>query len=90
MAGDRKGTGQQMNIQSAHKGDLDTNFVEWRKSPFSNPPDNQCVEVSITSNAVGLRDSTKPDGAVLVFTHGEWEAFLRGAASGSFRLPDVQ
>ncbi|WP_433264874.1 DUF397 domain-containing protein [Actinosynnema sp. CS-041913] len=90
MAGEQKGTRQSMNIQNAHKGDLDTNFVEWQKSPFSGPPDNQCVEVSITGNAVGLRDSTKPAGAVLVFTHGEWEAFLRGVVSGSFRLPGAQ
>ncbi|MGY6655389.1 DUF397 domain-containing protein [Amycolatopsis sp. TRM77291] len=76
-----------MNIQDAHKDHLDTDFKEWHKSPLSNPPDNQCVEVSITKDAVGLRDSRNPDGFVLVFDHGEWEAFVGGVANGSFRLP---
>ncbi|GLZ30893.1 hypothetical protein Lesp02_30820 [Lentzea sp. NBRC 105346] len=79
-----------MNIQDAHKRHLDTNFSEWHKSPLSGPPDNQCVEVSFTSNAVGLRDSRNPDGYVLVFDHGEWEAFVGGVAGGSFRLSKSQ
>jgi len=76
-----------MKIQDTHKRHLDTNFVEWHKSPLSGPPDNQCVEVSFSSNAVGMRDSRNPDGAVLVFDQGEWEAFLGGVAAGSFRFP---
>ena len=78
-----------MRIQDTNKRHLDTNFTEWHKSPLSNPPDNQCVEVSFSSNAVGLRDSRNPDGYVLVFTFGEWEAFIGGAASGSFNLPKI-
>jgi hypothetical protein len=79
-----------MNIQNTDKHRLDTNFAEWRKSPLSNPPDNQCVEVSFSSNAVGLRDSRNPDGYVLVFDQGEWEAFIGGVEAGSFRLPKSQ
>lgn len=79
-----------MNIQDAHKRHLDTNFAEWQKSPLSNPPDNQCVEVSFSSDAVGMRDSRNPDGHVLVFDHGEWEAFIGGVEAGSFRLPKTQ
>ncbi|MFF5990433.1 DUF397 domain-containing protein [Prauserella flavalba] len=79
-----------MRIQDTNKGHLDTNFTEWHKSPLSNPPDNQCVEVSFSSNAVGLRDSDNPDGFVLVFDHGEWEAFVGGVARGSFNLPKIQ
>jgi len=79
-----------MKIQDTNKGHLDTNFTEWHKSPLSNPPDNQCVEVSFSSNAVGLRDSRNPDGYVLVFDHGEWEAFIGGIAGGSFDLPKIQ
>lgn len=75
-----------MKILNSHKPPLDTNFAEWRKSSFSNPNGNQCVEVSFTSNAVGLRDSKNPDGAVLVFDHCEWTAFLSGVDAGSFHL----
>jgi hypothetical protein len=77
-----------MDIQDAHKPHLDTSFTEWHKSPLSGPPDNNCVEVSFSTNAVGLRDSRKPDGAVLVFDHGEWEAFVGGVATGGFDLPE--
>jgi uncharacterized protein DUF397 len=81
--------GSQMDIQDTHKPHLDTNFVEWRKSPLSHP-NNQCVEVSFSSDAVGLRDSSAPEGAVLVFDRDEWEAFLGGVAAGSFSLPASQ
>lgn len=74
----------QMNIQNGNKRHLDTTFGHWRKSHFSNP-NNQCVEVAFSSNAVGLRDSQHPDGAVLVFDHGEWQAFLDAIAAGGFR-----
>lgn len=76
-----------MDIQDAHKQHLDTDFVEWRKSPLSHPNGNQCVEVSFSGNAVGMRDSLNPDGAVLVFDYGEWEAFVGGIAGGGFKLP---
>jgi len=75
-----------MNIQNANKRHLDTTFTQWHKSPFSRPENqNQCVEVAFSSNAVGLRDSQHPDGAVLVFDHGEWQAFLDAIAAGGFR-----
>jgi Domain of unknown function (DUF397) len=76
-----------MDPQGAHKPHLDTQFTEWHKSPLS-APNNACVEVSFSTNAVGLRDSRKPDGAVLVFDHAEWEAFIGGATTGSFNLPN--
>jgi len=55
---------------------MDTSFSQWRKSTFSGEPDNECVEVSFNSNAVGLRDSKNTGGPVLAFNHGEWAAFL--------------
>ncbi|SFO05774.1 DUF397 domain-containing protein [Amycolatopsis rubida] len=55
-----------MDIQNGNKAHLDTDFREWVKSPLSNPNGNQCVELSFTSNAVGMRDSQNPDGAVPV------------------------
>ncbi|MFC9250978.1 DUF397 domain-containing protein [Amycolatopsis thailandensis] len=76
-----------MKIQTTHKDHLNTTFTKWEKSPLSNPPDNQCVEVSFTDDAVGLRDSRNPNGFVLVFDHGEWDAFAEGVASGKLRPP---
>ena len=74
-----------MNIQNGNKTHLDTDFREWVKSPLSNPNGNQCVELSFTSNAVGMRDSQNPDGAVLVFDNDEWNAFIGAVESGVFR-----
>lgn len=50
-------------------------FGRWRKSSFSNPNGNQCVEVAFGQGVVGLRDSKNPDGPRLVFDPGRWLAF---------------
>jgi Domain of unknown function (DUF397) len=43
------------------------------------------VEVaSLPGDWVGVRDSKDPDGAVLRFSAGEWDAFLGGARNGEF------
>jgi uncharacterized protein DUF397 len=72
-----------MTIQDDNERYFDTNFTQWRKSSYSNPNGNECVEVSF-SNAVGMRDSHHPHGAVLVFDHSEWTAFLDGITAGEF------
>jgi hypothetical protein len=74
-----------MDIQNGNKPHLDTNFREWTKSPLSNPNGNQCVEISFTDNAVGMRDSRNPDGTVLVFDNDEWNAFVGAFEAGFFR-----
>ncbi|MBO0855165.1 MAG: DUF397 domain-containing protein [Nocardia sp.] len=56
----------------------------WRKSTFSNPSGN-CVEVADLANGlVAMRNSRDPEGAVLVYTRPEIDAFLRGAKVGEF------
>ncbi|RDI67799.1 DUF397 domain-containing protein [Nocardia pseudobrasiliensis] len=58
--------------------------LAWRKSTFSNPSGN-CVEVADMPNGlVAMRNSRDPEGAVLVYTRPEIDAFLRGAKSGEF------
>jgi hypothetical protein len=76
-----------MNIQNTGKTHLSAEFTEWQKSPLSNPNGNQCVEISFTTDAVGVRDSRNPDGAVLVFDRDEWTAFVDGVAAGGFGHP---
>jgi hypothetical protein len=65
-----------MTSRNANERQLDTSFAKWRKSSRSNPNGNECVEVSFSTNAVGLRDSKIP-AAFLVVDHAEWQAFLR-------------
>jgi hypothetical protein len=54
----------------------------WRKSSTSG--DGECVEVSICSDSVSVRDSKAPTEGTLVFTRGEWSAFIAGVKSGEF------
>jgi hypothetical protein len=57
---------------------------DWVKSSMSYANGN-CVEVaSLPDGEIGVRDSKDPDGAVLRFTHDEWQAFLGGARNGEF------
>lgn len=59
-------------------------ITRWRKSSFSNPSGN-CVELAdLVNGLVAVRNSRDPEGAVLVYTRPEIDAFLRGAKSGEF------
>ena len=56
----------------------------WVKSSLSFSNGN-CVEVaSLPDGSVGVRHSRIPDGPVLRFTAGEWQAFLAGVRNGEF------
>jgi len=56
-------------------------FSPWRKSSFSEPNGNQCVEVAFDRAAVGLRDSKNLDGPKLTFDHARWLTFLTQTTS---------
>jgi hypothetical protein len=57
----------------------------WRKSSYSGNGGGNCVEAaSLEGGMTAVRDSKNPDGAVLTFTAGEWQAFLSGVRAGEF------
>ena len=56
----------------------------WVKSSFS--ANGACVEVDRQPDVIRVRDSKDPEGAVLSFLPGEWNAFLCGARAGEFDL----
>jgi hypothetical protein len=57
----------------------------WRKSTLSGPDGGNCVEVAeLPGGRRGIRDSKNPTGPVLIFTPGEWTAFIEGVKIGEF------
>ena len=66
---------------------FDLSTLEWRKSSFSGGQGGNCIEVAeLPGGGRALRDSKDPEGPKLVFTVGEWAAFLDGAKNGEFDL----
>ena len=64
---------------------LDLSRAVWFKSSFSNGQGGACVEVAANlPGIVAVRHSKDPDGPKLVFTAGEWKAFVAGVAAGEF------
>ncbi|MBB2914465.1 hypothetical protein FHS43_005777 [Streptosporangium becharense] len=58
--------------------------VAWRKSRFSNPSGN-CVELAeLPGGDVAMRNSRDPEGAALIYTRSEIDAFVRGVKRGDF------
>ena len=55
---------------------MDLSRIEWRTSSYSSSNGGQCVEVGTGPQLVAVRDSQDPAGPALVFTPGDWQAFL--------------
>jgi len=54
---------------------------------YSSGNTDNCVEVAFIDALIAVRDSKHPHGPVLLFTGGEWEAFLHGVADREFDQP---
>jgi Domain of unknown function (DUF397) len=65
---------------------VDLSAAVWVKSTHS--VSNGCVEVAFVDGQIAVRDSKNKDGAILVFTSREWDAFIGGVADGQFRQPE--
>jgi hypothetical protein len=65
---------------------IDLSRAQWFKSTRSGPNSDNCVEVAFVDQAIAVRDSKNPQGAALIFTPAEWDAFVGGAKDGEFDL----
>jgi hypothetical protein len=61
--------------------------VVWER--YGDPGDGSgCVEIAELGDGFkAMRDSSDPEGPALVFTPGEWDAFVLGVKAGEFDLP---
>jgi len=59
---------------------------EFSKASMSQYVHNQCVQVAIRKDVIGVRDSKDQDKNTLVFTPFEWEAFIHGVKAGEFDI----
>jgi len=67
----------------------DLSHAVWRKSTRSDGNGGACVEVARNlPGIVAVRDSKDRGGPALIFTPDEWAAFLAGAKTGEFDLPN--
>jgi len=63
---------------------VDASGLTWRKSSFSDST-SDCVEVAeLYDGEVGVRNSKRPDDAVVWFNGPEWAAFVKGVRAGEF------
>ncbi|MEV5649221.1 DUF397 domain-containing protein [Nocardia sp. NPDC052254] len=66
------------------KYDVNLSDAQWFTSSRT-AAGRECVEVAfLDGGLVGVRDSKDRTRPVLVFTPGEWEAFVGGAKDGEF------
>lgn len=77
------------------RGHLDLANAQWQRAgDLNDDPDGEYVELAFVPHTdgityVAMRNSrfTEPSDTVLVFTPGEWDAFIAGAQNGEFDTP---
>lgn len=65
----------------------DLSPATWFKSSYSGPNSDNCVEIAHVDGLTAVRDSKDRSQPALVFTPGEWAAFVAGVKDGEFDTP---
>ncbi|WP_198681167.1 DUF397 domain-containing protein [Lentzea terrae] len=55
----------------------------WRKSSYSGGGANECVELAVSINDIGVRDSKNPDAEPLRFQRAAFRSFLDDLKGGA-------
>jgi hypothetical protein len=58
--------------------------VAWHRSRRCDS--SACIEVALIDGRIAVRESERPDGPILRFTHAEWSAFAAGIRDGEFQF----
>ena len=77
--------------RSGNNGGACVEVTAWRKSSFSGNNGGDCVEVAPGSETgrghlIAVRDSKDPEGPVLAFGSGDWQAFTDQVKTGMLGL----
>ncbi|MFC9325521.1 DUF397 domain-containing protein [Kitasatospora sp. NPDC057015] len=64
------------------KPTLDLTDAVWLAAPGQ----SDGPQIAFVDDHIAMRNGADPDGPVLVFTPGEWEAFRLGAVDGEFDI----
>ncbi|MGP3925817.1 MULTISPECIES: DUF397 domain-containing protein [unclassified Streptomyces] len=64
------------------KPKLDLSNAEWQSSSQGTGD----VQIAFVEGYIAMRDGRNPEGPALIFTPGEWRAFVLGARDGEFDL----
>lgn len=66
-----------------HSTEYDPSTVTWRKSSYSGPVSDDCLEVAAGHpHFTPVRDSKHPSGPALVFHAASWAAFVEDLKRG--------
>ncbi|UNS98611.1 DUF397 domain-containing protein [Streptomyces tubbatahanensis] len=65
---------------------IDLTAARWRKSSYSGPTNDACVEVAdgVPGAVVPVRDSQAPGGPTLCFSTPAWSHFVRTVGTPGF------
>ncbi len=55
----------------------------WRKSSYSGGAGNECVELAVSTDDVGVRDSKNPRAAMLRFKRATFGSFIDELRNGT-------
>lgn len=74
------------------RDEIDLSRAGWIRAEPEGETLEDCVEYAFVPHTDGvtytaMRQSSQPDGVILVFTPSEWEAFVLGVRDGEFDEP---
>jgi len=89
---DARQAGTPVDDKAHIRHELDLSVAQWQRAEPEGETIQDAVEYAFVPHTdgvtyVAMRQSSQPDGTVLVFTPGEWDAFVAGARDGEFDEP---